>query len=305
VNEETEQISKIIHAVLAETPLKVLPLTGKGFVNNVFLVETNRAKFICRTNNENSLDEYEKEKWAAERAAAKQVPTPPILSTGIFDNRAYSIQKYVAGTEGRKLPGDRRFIWKKFGEYAGRIHQIEVGGFGLKFRQMTEGDSAAGWLKYLEYNIESLNESDELLKFGVMTPSQSRTVREIFENLRARRFRFGLNHGDFSLKNTIVDDHGTIHLIDWGSAEASIVPHHELIQLLLVQMQENNPDEAAFAAFLEGCAIDEDEYRLMLPDLKALSLLRAFDKLRWAIDWKKAALKNYISTARATVAKYL
>lgn len=306
MSEEAEKISKIVAGEFAEKVLAVTPLAGKGEVNKVFLVETETAKLIFRTNNAASLDEYEKEKWAAKRAVEKRIPTPEILKTGVFDNQAFSIQKYVEGAEGRSLPvGDNGFVWEKLGEYARQIHQVEVGGFGLGFRDMTAGGSQSVWLKYLDYNIESLNDRDELLKLGVITQAQSKIVRGIFENLRARKFRFGLNHGDLSLKNTIFDANGTVHLIDWGSAEASIVPHHELIELLNMNLLENNPNDLQFMAFLDGYGISDKEFKEMTPDLKALSILRAFDKLRWALDHKIENLDEYVSEARITVEKYL
>jgi aminoglycoside phosphotransferase (APT) family kinase protein len=306
VNEEAEKISKIVAGEFAEKVLAITPLAGKGDVNKVFLVETKAAKMIFRTNEAASLDEYEKEKWAAKRAVEKRIPTPEILRSGVFDNQAYSIQKYVEGAEGRSLPaGDDGFIWGKLGEYAKQIHQIEVGGFGLSFRDMTAGGAQNFWLKYLEYNIESLNDRDELLKLGVITQAQSKIVREVFKNLRERKFRFGLNHGDLSLKNTIVDDKGTVHLIDWGSAEASIVPHHELIQLLKMNLLENDPNDLQLAAFLDGYGISDEEFKEMTPDLEALSILRAFDKLRWALDRKIESLDEYVSQARITIEKYL
>jgi len=252
-----------------------------------------------------ALDEYEKEKWAAERASEKQIPTPQILKIGLFESRAFSIQTFVEGVEGRRFSGDKTFIWKRFGEYAKRLHGVRVGGFGLSFSDMTAGGSEALWRRYLFYNIESLNERDELLKLCVLTPVQSKTARGIFENLETRDFKFGLNHGDFSLKNAIVNDAGKVHPIDWGSSEASIVPHHELIQLLRVQMQENEPGETELAAFLEGYGIDAAEYAKMLPDLQALSLLRAFDKLRWALDRKVSNLNDYVSIAKTTANLYL
>ncbi|HVE57318.1 MAG TPA: aminoglycoside phosphotransferase family protein [Pyrinomonadaceae bacterium] len=305
MSKETETILKIISDEFAELPLKISPLIDKGFVNKVFLVETEIFKFIFRTNDLNSFDEYEKERWAANRAIRKNIPTPQILKTGIYENQAFSIQKYVEGIEGRDFSGDKKIIWKKLGEYAKQIHTIKIGGFGLKLRDMTEGGSKSSWLKYLDYNIESLTDDDELLKLGVLTRKKSKIIRNIFENLKLSSFEFGLNHGDLSLKNTIVDNAGMIHLLDWGSAEASIVPHHDLIQLLKVNMQENDPDDSEIKAFLEGYGILRDEYEKMLPDLKSLSILRAFDKLRWAIDWKIPALKDYVSQAKETVEKYL
>lgn len=307
MNERSGQIEKIAEIVFREFAVisrKISPLIGKGLVNNIYLVEAGSAKLIVRTNAAPSFDGYRKEQWAADRAREKQIPTPPILKIGVFENQAYSVQKYVEGIEGRNFTINRDFIWKKFGEYARRIHEISVGGFGLDFRDMTTGDSERGWLEYLDYNIESLNERDELLNLGVITKARSKFFRKLFGSLKRRKFRFGLNHGDFSMKNTIVDGNGTVHLVDWGSAEASIVPHHDLIQLLKMSRLENDPHPVEFAAFLKGYRLSGDEYAEIAPDLKTLSILRAFDKLRWAIDRQIPELPDYVAEARKTVEEY-
>ncbi len=298
-------VSEIISNIFSERALKISQLTGKGSVNEIFLVETEISKLVVRMNDANSLDEYKKEVWSVNRAKEKNIPVAEIVNVGIFGEKAYSIQKFIEGSESRDLSIDKRFIWEKLGEYASRIHTIKVAGFGLKFSDLIEGNAEKSWLKYLDYNIESLNEDDELLKLCVMTKAQSENIRNIFENLRLRKFEFGLNHGDLSLKNTFVDDFGTAHLIDWGSAEASIVPHHDLIELLKMNMLENNPDDVEIRAFLDGYGITSDEYEMMLPDLKGLSLLRAFDKLRWAIDRKIVNLEDYIFEAKETVKRFL
>ena len=302
---EIKTISKIFSDVMTEKALNILPISGRGFVNQVFLVQTANTKFIIRLNSAKSLEEYEKEIWATNQAIEENIPTPKILKIGICDFQAYSIQDYVKGFEGRDLSADKLFIWKKLGEYAKLIHSVKVGGFGLDFCEMTCGDSQKMWLRYLNYNIESLNKDDELLKLNVVSNVQSKTIRRLFKNLKSREFTFGLNHGDLSLKNTIIDEFKTVHLIDWGSSEASIVPHHDLIQLLKVNMQENNHNDSEIKAFLEGYGIGEKEYEKMLPDLMILLTLRAFDKLRWAIDWKITDLNEYVFHAQEAVKKVL
>jgi aminoglycoside phosphotransferase (APT) family kinase protein/uncharacterized protein Usg len=298
---DTETIEKIISNELREKALEILPISGRGFVNRVFRVETKIAKHIVRLNSANSYDEYQKEVWATNQALEKNIPTPKILKIGVFDNQAFSIQEFINGIEGRDFSADTKFIWKKLGEYAQQIHSIKVGGFGLDFTGMTASDSQKIWLRYLNYNIESLDENDKLLTLNVLTKAQSKIVRSIFEKLKLRKFNFGLNHGDLSLKNTIIDEFKTVHLIDWGSAEASIVPHHDLIELLKENMQENNPTDSEIEVFLEGYGISKNEFQKMLPDLKSLLLLRAFDKLRWAIDWKISELEDYVQHAKETV----
>ena len=301
-----ETVSEIISSVFfPERPVKIAQIVGKGFVNEVFVGETENSKLVVRMNDANSLDEYQKEVWSVNQAREKSIPVAEILKVGIFGEKAYSIQKFIEGSEGRDSSIDKKFIWEKLGEYASLIHRINVAGFGLKLNDLIAGNAEKSWLEYLDYNVKSLNESDELLKLGVMTKAESENIRNIFENLRMRKFNFGLNHGDLSLKNTIVSDFETVYLIDWGSSEASIVPHHDLIQLLKMNMLENNPDDSEFRAFLNGYGITSNEYEAMLPDLKGLSLLRAFDKLRWAIDWKIEDLEYYVFEAKETVNRFL
>ena len=144
-----------------------------------------------------------------------------------------------------------------------------------------------------------------MLKLRVLNERQSRIIRTILEELKEQSFDFGLNHGDLSLKNVIVDDSGKVTLLDWGSAEASIVPHHDLIQLLKINMLENDPDAGEIQSFLEGYGISQSEFAEMLPTLESLLLLRAFDKLRWAIDCGLEALESYIIHARRAVERKL
>jgi len=103
----------------------------------------------------------------------------------------------------------------------------------------------------------------------------------------------------------IVDESGKVNLLDWGSAEASIVPHHDLIQMLKMNMLENDPDEAAIQSFLDGYGISQSEFEEMRPTLENLLLLRAFDKLRWAIDWGIEGLESFITHARQAAERKL
>jgi hypothetical protein len=98
---------------------------------------------------------------------------------------------------------------------------------------------------------------------------------------------------------------GRVNLLDWGSAEASIVPHHDLIQILKMNMLEVDPDGEQILAFLDGYGIPPAEFEQMMPELESLLVLRAFDKLRWAIDWNVEGLDGFVSHARETVSRCL
>ncbi len=63
-------------------------------------------------------------------------------------------------------------------------------------------------------------------------------------------------------------------------------------------MLESDPDDAAIQSFLEGYGISQSEFEQMRPTLDSLLLLRAFDKLRWAIDSSVENLERYITHAK-------
>lgn len=303
---DTQHVTNIAARYFGEAPRRVTQIIGKGSVNSVFVAETHNKKAVIRCSESNhSLDEYRKEAWCMEKAAGLGVPVASVLDIGVFADHAYMLQKFIAGNEGRDLPLPAGDIWRELGKHARFIHSIPVYGFGLKLADMVEGSSQTSWLRHLNYNIESLNADDELIKLGVITVPQSRAVKTIFEGLREQQFTFGVNHGDISLKNVIVDANGVVNLIDWGSAEAAIVPHHDLIQMLKMNMLENDPDEAAIQAFTEGYGVTPSQFEDLLPTLESLLLLRAFDKLRWALDWKIDGLEDFLTSARQAVERKL
>jgi aminoglycoside phosphotransferase (APT) family kinase protein len=298
--------SSVASRLLGEPPVRVTPLLGKGSVNKVFIVEAATVKVVVRMSDSGGAsDEYAKEAWCIEQAAARGVPVPSVMSVGRCEGHAYIIQTYIAGDEGRDSPAPRPAIWRELGRYARLIHSIPVPGFGLKLSEITRGDARKDWLRYLEYNIESLTEDDALIGLRVLTRAQSKTIRGVFEGLRGREFAFGLNHGDISLKNTVVDGGGRVHLLDWGSAEAGVVPHHDLIEMLKMSMLEGDPDGEQILTFVEGYGMSSAELERMTPELEALLALRAFDKLRWALDWNVEELESFVSHARQAMGRCL
>lgn len=305
-SKEAELAAHVASLILDEPRLSTTPLIGRGSVNRVFIVAGAGSKVVVRMSaRAGAADEYAKEKWCMEQAAARGVLVPDVLAVGRCGEHAYLVQSYVEGAEGRDRAAMRLDIWRALGEYARRIHAIAVAGFGLKLSDMTEGDARKSWLRYVDYNIRSLVPEDALIELSVLTESQSKVMRESFRRLREREFVFGLNHGDLSLKNTIVRRDGRVVLLDWGSAEASIVPHHDLIELLKMNMLEGTPDDAELRAFLDGYGISPGEFARMLPELELLLTLRAFDKLRWALEWNREELESFVSHARQALDRYL
>ncbi len=305
----SKDIDLVLHVAskfLNDRQPRVVPVEKRGHVNKVFIVETSDTKLVVRVRNGSiAWDEYRKEAWCIDKAASLTIPVATVFEMGVFDDHSYMIQPFISGVEGRVSSFPRSDIWKQLGKYARLIHSIRVAGFGLTYSNLIQGNARASWLEYLTYNIESLNEDDELLRRNVLTQPQSKILGQIFEELKGQAFTFGLNHGDLSLKNVIVDESGKVTLLDWGSAEASMVPHHDLIQLLKMNMLEDDPDDGEIQSFLEGYGLSQTEFAMMLPTLETLLLLRAFDKLRWAIDHEVDDIDGYISHARRALERKL
>jgi aminoglycoside phosphotransferase len=297
---------RIASSVLTEPVVEVTPVVGKGCVNKIFNVEVTTQKVVIRMSDRNgALDEYCKEKWCIEQAAALGIPVPSVISVGQCEENAYIVQSYIAGEDGIDSPAPKLGTWRELGKYARLIHSIGVHGFGLRMCDVMEGDARKSWLQYLESNIECLTENDPLIKLKVLTQLQSKLIREVFAKLRVREFTFGLNHGDISLKNIIVDKQGRVHLLDWGSAEAGIVPHYDLIEMLMMNMMKGDPSDAELRAFLDGYGISPAEFKQMMPELESLVSLRSVCHLRGAIESNVEDLNNLVFRARLCVSYLL
>ena len=117
--------------------------------------------------------------------------------------------------------------------------------------------------------------------------------------MKNETFRFGLNHGDISLKNTIVNQANQAILLDWN-AEVSVVPHATVAQLMHYQILglEESASVEEFNAFIDGYGIGEID----LSKTRHFLLLRAFDNLRWAIDQSPDLIESYAAFAKQVVA---
>lgn len=158
--------------------------------------------------------------------------------------------------------------------------------------------SDGSWQGYVQYNINSLTEQDPLIELGVITMEESQLVRQWFEQLKLQKFRFGLCHGDLSLKNTIVSLTGEITLLDWGNAEVTVTPYGDIIQLMQCQLRGEGPDKEELKAFLEGYGTSKQEQERELNQASHVLLLKAFDTLRWAIDRSPDQIEFYTDLAK-------
>jgi aminoglycoside phosphotransferase (APT) family kinase protein len=301
-----KQAVRIAGDFLQEQVITSYPILGKGTVNQVCVVETGMHKVVVRMNNKDTLPSFIKEKWCIEQAAAVGVPGPEVLSVGIVNETAYMIQAFVEGDNGLDSNVPKSSIWSKLGEYAKLIHSIPVKGYGEnlidpvhgEFQSPSHAGSDGSWQGYVSHNMESLTEHDRLIDLGVISLIESQRIKKLFENLKNQSFRFGLNHGDLSLKNTIVNQANQVVLLDWN-AKVSVVPHATIAQLMHYQILELDeaPSAEEFKAFIDGYGISEAE----LSDIRHYLLLRAVDNLRWAINRSPDHIEPFAAFVRQVV----
>lgn len=305
MNTVLSKAEQIAEDFLQEKAKDSYEILGKGIVNEVCVVETDNNKVVIRMNSKDTYTTFLKEKWCIEQVLAEGIPSPEVLSVGISGETAYMIQTFVDGENGLDTEKDRVEIWKQVGVYLQMIHAIPVKGFGENLDDAGQGvfyspphpGSDGSWLGYVNYNINSLTEHDQLIELGVINKTESKRVRELFENIKNEKFKFGLNHGDISLKNTIVNEEGQVSLLDWGSAQVSVVPHEDINEIWKCQLLGGGPSSQELSAFLEGYGLKEED----LTKMKPFMLLRAFDKLRWAIDQSPDLIEPFAKFARRVV----
>ncbi len=157
----------------------------------------------------------------------------------------------------------------------------------------------AAWQAHLNYNLEALNPADPLLEWGVYAAGDQARLRSLVRDLGQLPTRFGLNHGDLSLRNVLVPDTGDPVLIDWGSSAAGPTPFGDLLNVFKVHRATGDPSMAELTAFAEGCGLRLDA---VLPSLQQLLILSLLDLVRWAADRRPDLLAGHVAAARTGIA---
>jgi aminoglycoside phosphotransferase (APT) family kinase protein len=300
-------IKQIVKRELSENTRSIFQIEGKGIVNQVFIVQTDLSKVIVRINAApGTFEMYQKEKWCIEQSALQDIPGPDVLAIGQIDQVVYMIQTYITGKNADVTLINKAEIWWKLGEYTRRVHTIPTNGFGDiltdsnngTFRASTHDGFNGTWHSFIQYNINSLTSKDPLIELGVLSNKDTKNVKRNFEKLLEEHFEFGLNHGDLSLQNTMVDDEGKIFLLDWGSAGVQVKPYWDVIQLIKRQVTLEWPKQVEINAFLEGYGLEKNSFPHWESNLESLLLLDAFDKLRWAIDCQPDRIPFFVTYAK-------
>lgn len=208
------------------------------------------------------------------------IPSPEALAVGKENDRAFLLENRVPGVNGAYSTLPRETLYRTLGAYARCIHARQTGGFGDSVTAFEGGGTNEGWQATIRYHLASLTAEDPLIALGVYSANHQDAIREAFTRLFRLPLRIGLNHGDLSPANTVVDETGRVTLLDWGCAGMQVVPHYEFDTFL----RRHDADAPSLAAFREGYGITDRQWADLQPEIVLFSLLKAFDLTRWAID---------------------
>ena len=278
-----------------------MPIVGAGSANHVFVVRSSEGTLVVRfAIDVASQDSVELEAWALTQAARHGIPSPSVVATGCLSGVPYLVQTFVEGVSGteRRTPQ----LWRTLGEYASRMHDIPITAETPDALFSRFGrDLPQAWRAHLQYNMGQLVRTDPLIDLGVYEIGQQGSLRARIASLEATDMTFGLNHGDLSMKNLLVPEHGAPVLIDWGSARTGPSPLLDLVGLLTAHRLQNDPSDQELLAFADGYGICLEE---ISETLENLMVLEALDLVRWAIDQRPDLLAQVAESARGQVASY-
>ncbi|PIR44508.1 MAG: phosphotransferase [Candidatus Vogelbacteria bacterium CG10_big_fil_rev_8_21_14_0_10_51_16] len=297
---DQQSIKEIVQQYSHEELRDVLQIIGQGYVNDIYIVTTERSKYVVRSDpNESTIDRFKKEAWCQVEASKQGIIVPEVLQLGLKNEHPYMLLSHVAGISGQDSDKDSQDrIWRKLGEYARKIHFVPASGYGESMS--APGIFSDSWTRYLDYNISSLTRDDKAIGLGVISEQQSERIKEVFLNLKNARFNLGLTHDDLSLKNTILTTDDEVCLIDWGSAMVAPVPHVDIAEILNSSLDQNSRQ---FALFLEGYGLTHQDFQEIRVEIDQLNLLIHMDKLRWAIDRKKERIEHFSQQVKTKLAK--
>ena len=309
-----ELVFKIGSRFLEQPLVEITPILGKGRINRIFLVQARSKEIVIRLNaflsTPDALEGYIKEQWCLEQAASVGVPGPSVLEIGQCDGQAYMIQSRVSGENAADILTQKTSVWREIGRYSRLVHDMDLPVGERGQQELPSGligplsqATSERWLQQVQEGIDALSNSQDLLGGFVYPKGQKDNLIAKFEELKTLSFRAGLHHGDLSLKNVMVDQPGSVHLLDWGSALVHNTPYYDLSQMLKSQVETNDPDEEGVLAFLSGYGLSASEGEEICSRSAIFLLLRTFGKVRWAIDCNHPKASRFASFAKSLLAR--
>lgn len=287
-------VTNIVSKLYTEQIEDIHKITN-GNTNIVYRVRVHREQedIIVRiSTNQIKINDFMKEQWCCKQMKKLEVPVPEILEVGnSVIPYPYMVVKELKGIAANKYKGDLRDILVNMGYYLSKVHSIETLGYGHVFDWSDNKLSRnKTWQEFLEKEYRMYDCFEIYAQNNILEPKNLEKLKNAFAKIHEWYFSPKLAHGDYQLKNIIVDESGTIEgIIDWERAMSSKRPHWDLSISIATsyhdyeaQLTKQNISEEEYKKlFLKGYGMDYKEYLEIERDLKFLAIPLGIGTIKW------------------------
>ena len=274
---------QIVVDQLSMPVLAIEPIVGLGKMNAVFRVDCGQDVFVVRLRPTEELEDedYAKEAWCLERAAAVGIPVPTAHVYGDMGSYSYIVEDFIPGLPGSSEGIDVLRVWERLGEYAAKINGIAVVGYGGRMNISNPGEFLDTWDEGVAETLHKAFRDSYWVDAGLFPPEHIEVLKGLLERRRFVSAPAGLVHIDIGEWNTILRDGDVenLYLIDWDLSVAGPVPHDQVAWAWI-----NAPYEDAYHAFTRGYGLTQLDLESMHEDVTALIALVYLHGLRLVQD---------------------
>jgi hygromycin-B 4-O-kinase len=224
---ESSQVAALLSDYFDQPITEIVPL-GTGHIARVFSFQAGDLAYVIRFVTAQMAHTLKKEAFIATLLAATDIPLPPILHQGTFQDDYFAVAPKAPGTPLYELsPEAYKQIMPTVIETLDAIHQIDV---GRTEKYGIFDDTGVGLFPSWHAHLLSVSEEEaEDSFFGKWHRlfEESFLERELFDQLLEQmksllvytlEERF-LVHGDYGFNNLLADDGKITAVLDWANAQ--------------------------------------------------------------------------------------
>jgi aminoglycoside phosphotransferase (APT) family kinase protein len=239
------EIGEVVGSVLGYAVARV-ERDAVGGSNQTFFVRlVTGEEIVVRVAPPESANLLAEEIWAMDQCRAQGVPTPEIVHAEPFPEEfcePYVMMRRLPGTPAHLTSftsAQHERVLEQLGDYLARIHQIHLPGFGGLVTG--EGRYVGRYSTAGDYLLAELGERAGRLPANVLRPAHAAQLAAILEAGRpiVDAAESVLVHGDYHLKNVLVQDDQVTGIVDFEN----LVAGDRVLDFKDIHLRSGSPDD--------------------------------------------------------------